>query len=68
MKIKIFKPKDKDSGAKNYGLARSKGNVYDIVHFKKPLTLKYICTCKGFIFNLKCKHLQAYKKKEKTNG
>ena len=64
MKIKIFKPKKK-SDLRTYGYARSDdGPEYDIIHLKKPLTLTYICTCKGFLFGLKCKHLKAYKIKE----
>ena len=68
MKIKIFKPK-RESPLKRYARIKSdSGEWHDALHFKKPITLKYLCTCKGFIFNLKCKHIKLFRKREKRDS
>ena len=65
MKIQVLYPKERDK-LKSYGLVKSdNGHKYEIVHFKSKLPLSYICTCKGYLFYLDCKHLRAYKKREK---
>jgi len=33
-------------------------NIYYVVEYNKG---KFLCTCKGYLFNKKCKHIEAVK-------